>query len=88
MVSCTQQSWNFRCNQIHIYINIVYSMYIYAMYLYVNVHIMYIHVYTMYVHYLRIHSMKCFGISNGSYVAEQAACLAMYAGSKNINGSN
>jgi hypothetical protein len=57
MVSCTQQSWNFRYNQIHTYMNIVYSMYIHAMYLYVNVYIMYIHVYTMFVH-LRIHSMK------------------------------
>ncbi len=58
MVSCTQQSWNFRYNQAHTFMNIVYSMYIHVKYRYVNVHIMYIHVYTMYVHYLWIHSMK------------------------------
>ncbi len=67
MLSCTQQSWNFRYNQVHTYMNmIVYSMHIHVKYRYVNVYIMYIHVDTMYVHYLLIHSMKLyFGISNG-----------------------
>ncbi len=27
MVSCTQQSWNFRYNQVHTYMNNVYSMF-------------------------------------------------------------
>jgi hypothetical protein len=58
MVSCTQQSCNFRYIQVHTCMNIVYSMYIHVTHRYVHVYGKYVHVCIMYVLYLWIHSMK------------------------------
>ncbi len=58
MVSCTQQSWNFRYNQVHTYMNNVYTMYTHIMDMYMTLYDMYVHVCIMYVLYLWIHSMK------------------------------
>ncbi len=58
MVSCTQQSCNFRYNQVHTYMNNLCTMYINIMCMHVHVYDMYVHVCVMYVLYLWTHSMK------------------------------
>ncbi len=58
MVSCTQQSWILRYDQVHNSMTIVYTMYITSMCMYVNVCTMYEHICTKYIQYLLIHFMK------------------------------